>query len=190
MSSVNAPFGLRPAFHQSGTIRAVAGTVTTGYAANIYMNSPVAITTDGSLILAAAGSRAQGAFQGIEYQLTAPGPRVVSNTWPASIAAVAIVAYFTKDPWTTYEIQGDAAIAQTNLGNQADWSANTTSSGNTTTGLSSVVLATGTFTNSGSAGLRIVGITPGPDNAYGDTYTVVQVQISEHQDVADQVAYG
>lgn len=190
MSATATPFGLRPSFHQSGTIRAVNGTVASGYAANIYMNSPVAITTDGTLILAAAGSRAQGAFQGVEYQLTAPGPRVVSNTWPASLAATAIVAYFTKDPWTTYEIQGDGSIAQTNLGNQADWSTNGSTNGNTTTGLSSVALATGTLTNSGSAGLRIVGLTPGPDNAYGDAFTIVQVQISEHQDVADQVAYG
>jgi hypothetical protein len=190
MSSVNAPFGLRPAFHQSGTIRPTNGTVASGYASNIYMNSPVAITTDGTLILGAAGSRIQGAFQGVEYQLTATGPRVVSNMWPASLAATNIRAYFTKDPWITYEIQADGSLGLTNLGNQADWSTNTTSSGNTTTGLSSVALATGTITTSGSAGLRIVGLTPGPDNDWGDTYTIVQVQISEHQDVADQVAYA
>ncbi len=190
MTGTAAPFGLRPSFHQSGTIRSNAGTITTGYAANVYMNSPVAITADGSLILAAAGARAQGAFQGVEYQLTAPGPRVVSNTWPASIAAVQIVAYFTKDPWITYEIQGDASIAQTNRGNQADWTANVTGSGNTTTGLSNVALATGTLTAAASAGLRIIDVAPGPDNAWGDSFTIVQVQISEHQDVADQVAYG
>jgi hypothetical protein len=37
--------------------------------------------------------------------------------------------------------------------------------------------------------MRVIGITPGPDNAWGDAYTIVQVQISEHQDVATINAY-
>jgi predicted aconitase len=41
----------------------------------------------------------------------------------------------------------------------------------------------------GVAQLRVIGITPGPDNAWGDAYTIVQVQISEHQDVATINAY-
>ena len=34
-------------------------------------------------------------------------------------------------------------------------------------------------------GLQIVGLRPGPDNAWGDAYTTVNVRISEHQFVAD-----
>ncbi len=190
MSSINAPFGLRPAFHPSGTIRPVAGTITTLYNANIFMNSPVGIIADGSIALAAAGGTgvagACGAFQGVEYNPTATGPRVVSNMWPANTAAVNIVAYFTQDPYITYEIQANATLTQAAIGNQYDWSANNTNSGNTVTGLSNVTLDVASA--AANAGLRVVGLTPGPDNAWGDAFPIVQVQLSEHQFVATVAA--
>lgn len=188
MSSINAPFGLRPAFHPSGTIRPVAGTITTGYASNIFMNAPVGLIADGSIALAAAGGTgltgACGAFQGVEYNPTATGPRVVSNMWPANTAAVNIVAYFTQDPTITYEIQCSGTLTQAALGSQADWSTNDTNAGNTVTGLSNVTLNIASITAVGQAGLRIIGLTPGPDNAWGDAFPIVQVQLSEHQFVA------
>lgn len=186
MSSINAPFGLRPAFHPSGTIRPVVGTITTLYANNIFMNSPIGIIADGSIALAAAGGTAVagacGAFQGVEYNPTATGPRVVSNMWPANTAAVNIVAYFTQDSNIVYEIQADATLTQAAIGQQFDWTANTTASGNTVTGLSSVML--GVSTTAANAGLRVIGLTTGPDNVWGDAFPVVQVQLSEHQFVA------
>ena len=39
-----------------------------------------------------------------------------------------------------------------------------------------------------NASVRVIGITPGPDNAFGDTYVIAQVQISKHQFVADVAA--
>jgi hypothetical protein len=190
MSSINAPFGLRPAFHPSGTIRPVAGTITTGYASNIFMNSPIGIIADGSIALAAAGgvgvAGACGAFQGVEYNPTATGPRVVSNMWPASTAAVNIVAYFTQDPTITYEIQCSGTLTQAAIGQQFDWSVNDTNAGNTVTGLSNVTLDVASA--AANAGLRVVGLTPGPDNAWGDAFPIVQVQLSEHQFVATVAA--
>lgn len=187
---VSAPFGLRPAFHPSGTIRPVVGTITTGYANNIFMNSPVGIIADGSIALAAAGgvavAGACGAFQGVEYNPTATGPRVVSNMWPAATAAVNIVAAFTQDPNIVYEIQANATLTQAAIGEQFDWSANTTASGNTVTGLSNVTL--NVASTAANAGLRVIGLTPGPDNAWGDPFPVVQVQLSEHQFVATVAA--
>lgn len=186
MSSINAPFGLRPAFHPSGTIRPVAGTITTLYNANIFMNSPIGIIADGSIALAAAGgvavAGACGAFQGVEYNPTATGPRVVSNMWPANTAAVNIVAYHTQDPTIVYEIQANATLTQAAIGQQFDWSANNTNSGNTVTGLSNVTLDVAS--SAANAGLRVIGLTPGPDNAWGDAFPIVQVQLSEHQFVA------
>jgi uncharacterized protein YhjY with autotransporter beta-barrel domain len=44
-------------------------------------------------------------------------------------------------------------------------------------------------TTGGTAQMRVIGITPGPDNNWGDAYTIVQVQISEHQNVATINAY-
>lgn len=190
MSSINAPFGLRPAFHPSGTIRPVAGTITTLYNANIFLGAPVGIIADGSIALAAAGgvlvAGACGCFQGVEYNPTATGPRVVSNMWPANTAAVNIVAYFTQDQTIVYEIQCSGTLTQAAIGQQFDWTANTTASGNTVTGISNVALDIAS--SAANAGLRVIGLTPGPDNAWGDAFPIVQVQLSEHQFVATVAA--
>jgi hypothetical protein len=36
--------------------------------------------------------------------------------------------------------------------------------------------------------LRIMDLAPYPDNAWGDTYTIVRVQIARHQYVSNKVA--
>lgn len=185
MSSVNAPMGLVPVYHPSGEIRPITGSITSGYTSNIFQNSPVAYN-NGAVELAAAGSRAIGSFIGVQYT-DANGRRNFSNKWLASTTATEIVCWLTSDQQTVYKIQSTAAINEDDIGEQADWSANTTSSGNSTTGLSSVTI--GTPAASGNAGLRIIGLTASPDNAWGDTYTWVNVQISEHQNTADVAAY-
>lgn len=186
MSSINAPFGLRPSYHPSGTIRPMAGTITTLYANNIFMNSPVGIIADGSIALAAAGGSgitgAIGTFQGVEYNPTATGPRVVSNMWPANTAAVNIVAYYTTDYLTVYEIQCSGTLTQAAIGAQFNWTANNTASGNTITGLSNVALDIAS--GAANADMRVIGLTPGPDNAWGDAFPVVQVQLSRQQYLA------
>lgn len=183
---VSAPFGLRPAYHPSGTIRPKAVTITTGYNANIFQNSPIGYLADGSIALSPAGGTAAtgavGVFQGVEYQMTAVGPRIVSNMWPANMAATNIVAYITEDPYIVYEVQAGATLTQAAIGGQFDWSTNDTNAGNTVTGLSSVTL--NAASGAANAGMRVVGLTPGPDNAWGDPFPVVQVQLSEHQFVA------
>lgn len=184
MSSTNAPFGLRPAYHPSGTIRPAYGTIASGYSTTIYQNGPVKIGTDGTLQAAAATDRFIGSFQGVEYNTTIRP--VVSNVWLANTTGTAIQAYYTADPYITYEIQGDGSIPATALGEQADFT--NAGSGNATTGLSSATISASTAA-SGTYQLRIVGLTPGPTNNWGDAYTVVQVQIAKHQNVASQAAY-
>lgn len=189
MSSVASPFGLRPAYHPSGYVRNEAGTITSAYGANIFSGSPVAIVADGSIQLAAAAARATGTFLGVEWTDT-DGRRRVSNKWTTGTIGTAIVAYYTRDQNIIYVIQSSATLAQADVGSQANWTTNNTSSGNTTTGLSTVALDQATLTNSGNAGLRILGLSLDPDNAWGDTYVNVYVQIAQHLDVASQVAYA
>lgn len=180
---LSAPFGLRPSFHPSGVIRPVAATIASGYNANIFMGSPVGFIADGTIALAAAGGTgvagACGCFQGVEYHSTAVGPRVVSNFWPANQVATTVVAYITVDPNIVYEIQANATLARDAIGQQYDWSANASANGNTVTGLSSVSLNVASA--AANAGLRVVGLTVGPDNDWGDPFPIVQVQLSEHQ---------
>ena len=184
MSSTSAPFGLRPAYSPSGVVRPAAYTILTGYASNILNNQPVKLGTDGSIQAAAIGDRFIGTFSGVEFTDT-DGRRRVSNKWTASTAGTDIVAYATLDPSMVYEIQSNAAINLTDIGKQYDFTA--ISGGSTTTGLSGMMLDVAS--SASNASMRLINISPGPDNAYGDTYVIVQVQISEHQMVADVAAF-
>ena len=186
MSSVSAPFGLRPAYSPSGVLRPAAYSIASAYGSNILQGQPVKIGTDGTIQAAAIGDRFIGTFQGVEFTDT-DGKRRVSNKWTSGTVASDIVAYVTLDPTIVYEIQANGSIAVTDIGKQADFT--TITAGSTTTGLSALMLDTATLTDSGNASLRIVGIAPGPDNAAGDAFTIVQVQIAEHQNVADRAAY-
>jgi len=188
MSSVSQPFGLRPVYSPSGVVRPTAYTILTGYATNIFQNQPVKIVTsstgEGTIAAAAIGDRFIGTFQGVEFT-DSDGRRRVSNKWTASLAATDIVAYVTLDPTIVYEIQSNAALAITDIGKQYDFT--TIGTGSTVVGISQMMLDVASATT--NASFRLIGITPGPDNNWGDTYVIAQVQISEHQNVADVAAY-
>ncbi len=187
MPSTASPFGLRPSYHPSGVIRQEAGTITTGYGTAIYQYAPIRIITDGSIALAAANATALGTFLGVEYT-DSNGRRVLTNRWTANLAATEIVAYHTRDQNIVYAIQSSAAVSQSDMGSQANWG--TATAGNATTGLSEVVFNASGIADNAQLGLRIVGLGKEPDNAWGDTYTNLLVQIAEHQDVALISAYG
>lgn len=184
MSATSAPFGLRAVYSPSGVVRPQAMTILTGYAVNILQNQPVKIGTNGTVEAAAIGDRFIGTFSGVEFTDT-DGRRRVSNKWIASLAATDIIAYVTLDPTIVYEIQSNAALNVLNIGEQFDYT--TISAGSTTTGLSQMMLDVAS--TAANASLRLIGITPGSDNNFGDTYVIAQVQISKHQNVADRAAY-
>lgn len=184
MPSTASPYGLIPVNHPSGVIRPFAMTIATGYAANIFQNQPVKVDpTDGTIVVAAAGDAFIGTFQGVEFT-DSDQRRRVSNKWTASTAATEIVAYVTIDQTITYQIQSNAALVVADIGKQYDFSA---AAGNTTTGLSSQSL--NVASSAANAGLRLIGIVPGPDNNWGDTFVNALVQISEHQNTANIAAY-
>jgi len=191
MSSTNAPFGLRPAFHPSGLDRAQAlangiqavstsGNVSLGYATTILKGQPVKMDTGGYIVVAAAGDAFLGAFAGVEWT-DSTGRRRVSNFWPAneSFQVGSVVAYFYSDPNIVYEIQTDGTLTQAALGAEADLS--NTTNGSTTTGLSQATLSISVVASPNTAQMRIVDIAPYPDNAWGDTYVIVRATIAEFQ---------
>jgi hypothetical protein len=185
MSSLNQPFGLRPSFHPSGLDRAVAlpNGIASTYSTGILKGQPVALNTSGNIIAATAGSAYQGAFAGHEYtDLT--GRRLVSNQWIASTAyqTGSEITYYYSDPNIVYDIQCDGSLAQTAIGDQANFS--NISAGSTTTGLSQCTISSSLVGSSAVGDMRIIGLTPAVDNAFGDAYTVVQVQVSRSQYVA------
>jgi hypothetical protein len=188
MSSTSAPFGFRPVYHPSGLDRAVAlaGGIASGYPTGILKNQPVALDTNGNIIIATAGAAFQGSFAGCEWTDNS-GRRQINNQWTASTAyqAGSNIAYYYSDPIIVYEVQSNATLAQTSIGDQCNMASAT--AGSTTTGLSAAML--GTVVGASSQGdYRIIDLAPYADNAWGDSYVIVRVQISRHQYTANIVA--
>lgn len=162
---------------------AAIGGIQSGYATNIYENSPVKLS--GGYLVAAVGTASGdstggivGTFMGVEYD-DAFSVRQYSNWWKASTTGTNIVAYYSNNPYITYNVQANGSLAQTTLGFQVDFAAVT---GSTTTGLCNGTVNASTAVGNGTQRLlRIVGLCPGADNAWGDTFTIVQVQIADHQ---------
>jgi len=65
----------------------------------------------------------------------------------------------------------------------------TAASGSTGTGLSTQMLDTATLADAADQ-LQIIGITFAPDNVWGDPFTVVDVQIAQHQLLAARPAFA
>ena len=190
MTTTAQPYGLRPSSHPSGTIRPVAYTIASGYATTIYQNQPVRIApstgagqTEGTIVAAATGEAFVGTFQGVEFT-DSDGRYRVSNKWTASTSASTITAYVTSDPAIVYEVQTNANVTTADIGKQYDF-ANTTS-GNATTGLSSAALDVAS--SAANASVRLIGFGDAVEDTASDSYLTVQVQISEHQFVADKAA--
>ena len=190
MSATSAPFGLRPAYFPTGLERAqaLANGITSGYGTSILKGQAVQYSPNAGVILPVLDTSTNsglvsGAFAGVEWTDTT-GRRRVSNYWPASTTAIAgsVVAYFYNDQQIVYEIQTDATMAQTAIGNEADLSNFT--AGSTTTGLSQMTLSASLAGSGSAAQFRIVDLAPYPDNNWGDPYVIVRVQVSKPQFVS------
>lgn len=187
MPSTSAPYGLIARYHAGGGIVrpvALVGGIASAYGANIFKNQPVLLNTDGTLNAVTTAADFMGAFVGVQYNDT-NGIFVTSDFWPTGTTATNITAYYLNDPQIVYAIQSDATLAATAVGDQADVSNFT--AGSTTTGLSACTL--GTLKGVGNQGmLRIVGRELTEDNAWGDTYVNVLVQVARHQYISNKVA--
>lgn len=187
MPSTSAPFGLQPAYSPSGVVRPTNYQITSGYATTIYANQPVKIvpssTGEGTIAAAAVNDRFIGTFMGVQW-VDSNGRPQFSNKWTASTVGTDIQCYVTLDPTIVYNIQSNATMTVADIGKQYDFTA---ASGNATTGLGTQMLDVASV--AANAAFRVIGLTPGSDNAWGDTYVIVQVQISEHQMVADIASF-
>lgn len=186
MSSTSAPFGMRPAYHPTGLDRADPYTIGTGYATALYKGTPVLLNTDGTLNVATLTNDFLGVFDGVQYTDSLGKPNY-SNFWPASTAATAITAWVWTDPQIVYDIQADGAIAATAVGAQSDFTASP-GSGSSSTGLSTATISASLETAGQQGQLRIIGLSPFEDNAWGDAYTIVRVQNAQSQYVANKVS--
>jgi hypothetical protein len=198
MSATYAPFGLKPIYHPSGLVRSLNYTGAYDSAAVFYSGTPVAFdeaTTAGTSTLVVASNtptanmRLSGVFGGVEYT-DASGRRTVSKWFgPALGTATDVVMWIFQDPEIVYEIQANGSIANTQVGQEFNFTAVTSGQiigngglGTSTAALSTTAVATGT-----QGQLQIVGLGREIDNAWGDTATIVNVKLANDAFVAPNV---
>lgn len=192
MVAISAPFGMRPVNHPSGTMRPrrMDNGIASGYATNLYKGTPVMLNTSGQIIIATAAADIIGCFWGVEFTLA--GRRFPISYWPANTVPDTgpdpFYVYIFDDPRIVYEMQGAGSYAQTAVGDQADFS---------NIGNGTIVGGGGGFSQATLGALvgatvqgqfRIEALSPYPNNAWGDAFTVVQGKIARHQYVSNKVA--
>lgn len=188
MTAVSAPFGFRPVFHPTGLDRGIKRAIAAAYGTAIYKGSPVILNTNGTIVIGTAAADILGIFAGCEFKDAAGKPNY-SPFWPAGqtlASGETGIAYVWEDPATVFEVQANGPVAATAVGDQADVvnpGTGNTMTGQSTAGLSSSLAGAGV-----QAQFRIYGLGGGLDNAWGDLFTIVQVQMARQQFVANKVA--
>ena len=183
-NSYNAPYGL-----------------TTGQA--FYQYQPVGINSSGQLVPAAAAaatSRMFGVFDGVEFT-DSQGRRSVAK-WASKLtldASTQIIFWIFSDPAMVYEAQANGSVATTAIGREYNFDATNDptvgySIGNGGAGFSQTALAASSVAAGAQGQVKVVGLgreaafPAGQTNAWGDAYTIVQVQIANSQLVAPSIS--
>ena len=197
MSATLQPFGLRPAYNTTGSVtntRSYPNGIASGYATGILKFQPVALNASGQIVAATVGADIIGVFAGVKY-VDASGIPHVYNQWIAGTTYVnsgntitqgyGIEVAIWDDVNIVYDVQADGSVAQA-IGGQVNLSNIT--AGSTTTGLSAATASASSLTTSAQKQLRIVELSPVLGNLWGDAYTVLRVQIAQHEYIANKVA--
>jgi len=184
MSATLAPSGFVPVYHPSGQIRARPYTFASGYNTALGKGDLVKAVSDGTIAVGTATADSLGVLAGVEY-IDSTGVPTKSPNWVANTVATSVVAWVYDDQQTVYTAQAAGSLAATAVFDQIDMVAGTV---NATTGLSAQTLAAAVETGGQQGQLRILQLDPAIDNAWGDAYTRVYVQISQHNFTADKVS--
>jgi hypothetical protein len=210
LKPVYHPSGLDRAVPFVGTNTFVTGTTFTapyslGSGESFFQYQPVSLTATGQLTIAnqtAASGTVYGVFDGVEYT-TAEGRRTVGKSASKTTldAATQILFWIFADPALVYEAQVNGSATTASIGRQYnfDTTAGSTVTSGTTIGTggagfsTTALLATAVATTV-QGQVRVVGLgrevayPTGELNAWGDTYTIVQVQIANNTFVAPKVS--
>jgi len=172
---------------------------------SFFQYQPVGLTTTGQLTIAATAAATNpvyGVFDGVEYT-TAEGRRTLGkNASKATLdAATSIVFWIFQDPSLVYEAQANGSVTTAAIGSQYNFSA---AAGFTTAdgyvigvggaGFSTTALAAAAVASGAQGQVRVVGLgrevayPTGELNAWGDSFTIVQVQIANNSFVAPKVS--
>jgi hypothetical protein len=146
----------------------------------------------------APANNVYGVFDGVEYT-SAEGRRSVAKYASKATldAATNIVFWIFQDPALVYEAQVNGSASTASIGRQYDFTSATgfttadgQSIGNGGAGFSKTALAASPVATTVQGQVRVVGLgrevafPAGQTNAWGDAYTIVQVQIANNTFVA------
>lgn len=210
LKPVYHPSGLDRAVPFVGTNTFVTGTTFTApYSLSagqtFYQYQPVSLTASGQLTIAnqtAASGTVYGVFDGVEYT-TAEGRRTVGKSASKATldAATQIVFWIFADPALVYEAQVNGSATTAYIGRQYNFD---TTAGSTVTdgytigtggaGFSTTALLATPVATTVQGQVRVVGLgrevayPTGELNAWGDAFTIVQVQIANNTFVAPKVS--
>lgn len=188
MTATAAPFGFSPSYDTIGLERARRYAIAAGYNTTLFKNQMVTLNTNGTVVTAAAAADFLGVLAGVEFT-DASGKPNLQNYWPANqtlFPGSIAYAYVWDDPSIVFRAQANGPVVQAAIGDQAD--VVNVSNGSALIGISQSALSS-TLAGAGSQGQwRIVGFDLDPNNAIGDPFTIVQVQMARQQYIANKVA--
>ena len=180
MANKDAAFGLKP-IGKVGQNRDNGGLSEYSIAVSadaIYFNDPVEMAATGTITVAAATDALLGSLNGVFFTDATTGKPTYANHLNASNTATDIVGFVSDDPYERFEIQADGATAAADVGLNADI---VYAAGSSPDYVSQVELDT-SDQKTGTAQLRIIGISKDPDNNEAGSANVNLVTIiNEHQ---------
>ena len=210
LKPVYHPSGLDRAVPFVGTNTFVTGsTFTAPYSLSagesFFQYQPVSLTASGQLTIAnqtAASGTVYGVFNGVEYT-TAEGRRTVGKSASKTTldAATQILFWIFSDPALVYEAQVNGSASTASIGRQYNFDTTAgslvtsgTTIGTGGAGFSTTALLATPVATTVQGQVRVVGLgrevayPTGELNAWGDAYTIVQVQIANNTFVAPKVS--
>ena len=180
MANKNAPFGLKPIgkVGQNRDNQGLSEYDISASATAIYFQDPVELAATGTITVAAASDALLGSLNGVFFTDASSSKPTFANHLDASNTATDIVGFVSDDPYERFEIQADGATAAADVGLNADI---VYAAGSSPDYVSKVELQT-SDQKTGTAQLRILGISKDPDNnTAGSANVNLVVLINEHQ---------
>ena len=110
MANQDAAFGLRSNGKLGSNVNSEGVTeysIASGASGNIFSGDPVKMTSDGTILVAAAGDELLGVFRGCQFT-NSSGEVVYSAYWPNGTVTSDAVAFVDDDPNTLFEVQSAA----------------------------------------------------------------------------------
>ena len=179
MANKDAAFGLRPIgkVGQNRDNQGLSEYDISASASAIYFNDPVEILAAGTIGVAAASDALLGSLGGVFFTDASTSKPTFANHLDASNTATDIKGFVSDDPYERFEIQADGATAAADVGLNADI---VYAAGASPDYVSKVELQT-SDQKTGTAQLRILGISKDPDNnTAGSANVNLVVMINEH----------